>query len=84
MTDEIWSRAEIESPCVKICVMHPRAGLCVGCYRTLDEIAGWGTMPAEARRAVMDALPDRIALVKPRRQGGRAGRIAEGSPPGDG
>ena len=43
-TDAIWKRAEIQSPCVKICVVHPEARLCIGCYRTIDEIAGWSRM----------------------------------------
>ncbi|KAB2882930.1 MAG: DUF1289 domain-containing protein, partial [Albidovulum sp.] len=37
MTDEIWKRREIESPCVRVCVVHPAEGLCVGCYRSVDE-----------------------------------------------
>ena len=36
--DEIWQRDEIESPCVKLCVVHPEARICVGCYRSIDEI----------------------------------------------
>ena len=38
MTDEIWARDEVQSPCIKICVVHPEERLCVGCYRTIDEI----------------------------------------------
>ena len=30
-----------QSPCIKVCVPGP-AGRCVGCLRTLDEIAAWG------------------------------------------
>ncbi len=29
------------SPCVKICTMDVKAGICGGCGRTLAEIAGW-------------------------------------------
>ena len=39
MTDGVWKRDEIESPCVKICVLHPEARICLGCLRTADEIA---------------------------------------------
>lgn len=70
MTDEVWKREEIESPCVKICVVHPESGLCIGCLRTLDEIARWGALSAEERRRIMMELPAR----KPRltlRRGGR-------------
>ncbi|PTX45578.1 MULTISPECIES: DUF1289 domain-containing protein [Gemmobacter] len=74
MTDEIWKRAEVDSPCVKICVIHPEARLCVGCYRSIDEIGAWSRMTPEARRAVMADLPARAPRLV-RRRGGRAGRL---------
>ena len=74
MTDEVWRRDEIESPCVKVCLVHPATGLCVGCYRTVEEIADWATMAPAARRAVMADLPARAERAKPPRRGGRAGR----------
>jgi predicted Fe-S protein YdhL (DUF1289 family) len=74
MTDEVWRRAEIESPCVKVCVVHPEAGICVGCHRTADEIARWTAMTAAERRTVMAALAERGELLR-RRAGGRAGRL---------
>lgn len=73
--DGIGRRDEIESPCVKICVIHPETGLCVGCHRTLDEIAGWSTLPPEARAAVLAKLPERAARARPRRRGGHRARI---------
>ena len=39
--------------------MNEATGLCRGCYRTLDEIARWGTMSDPERAAVLDALPAR-------------------------
>jgi predicted Fe-S protein YdhL (DUF1289 family) len=74
-SDNIWRRAEIESPCVKICVIHPEARLCVGCLRSIDEIGAWSRMTPEARRETMAALPARASLVQKRR-GGRAARLA--------
>ena len=73
MSDEVWRREEIESPCVKICVLHPEADICIGCYRTRYEIAGWSRMTHEARRTVMEELPERQSLL-PGRRGGRKGR----------
>ncbi len=73
-SDKIWSRAEIESPCVKVCVIHPETRLCVGCARSIEEIGGWSSMTAEARQAVMADLPARQASPKTRR-GGRDARI---------
>lgn len=49
----------IASPCTKICVMEH--GLCIGCARTLDEIACWGAMDEPARREIIAALPARRA-----------------------
>ncbi|GAA0329152.1 hypothetical protein GCM10009087_44220 [Sphingomonas oligophenolica] len=50
----------IESPCVNICVMDDASGWCLGCGRTIDEIAGWSSGSAAWRRAVTAALPDRM------------------------
>lgn len=74
MSDEVWKRDEVESPCVKLCSLHPTAQICVGCFRTGREIAVWSMMSAEERRSVMDALPDRKALLPGRRGGRRARR----------
>jgi uncharacterized protein len=74
MADEVWKRAEIESPCVKLCVIHPESRLCMGCYRSIEEITAWSAMSPEARRAVMAELPARAPRVKGARRGGRAGR----------
>ena len=68
-----WQRDEPESPCIKVCVIHPTARICAGCYRSIDEIGAWGRMTPEARRAVMAELPGRAGMLKVRR-GGRKGR----------
>ena len=62
--DDLWTRDEVDSPCVKICVIHPGAGICIGCHRTGDEIAGWGRMSPEARRALMADLPARAPQLR--------------------
>ncbi|WP_425093371.1 DUF1289 domain-containing protein [Tropicimonas sp. S265A] len=74
MSDDIWKRAEIESPCVKVCVIHPETRLCTGCLRTIDEIGAWSSLSVEARRAVMADLPARAPLIA-QRKGGRAARL---------
>lgn len=50
----------IESPCVSICVMDEATGWCIGCGRTLDEIARWGETDQVDRDAVMARLPARM------------------------
>ncbi|MEL7116936.1 MAG: DUF1289 domain-containing protein [Pseudomonadota bacterium] len=73
MNDEVWKRDEVQSPCVKICVIHPEARLCTGCFRSTQEIATWTLMSADERRAIMDELPNRRGQVV-RRRGGRRSR----------
>jgi len=75
--EKLWKRNEIESPCVRICVVHPEARICTGCYRTTDEIARWTKMTPQERREIMTALPDRSDLLRKRR-GGRAARLGRG------
>ena len=43
----------MRTPCIDICVLHPREGICVGCYRTGDEIAAWSTLTDAERDALM-------------------------------
>ncbi|RFU13965.1 DUF1289 domain-containing protein [Rhodobacteraceae bacterium W635] len=77
MTDKIWKRDEIESPCIKVCVVHPEARICTGCLRSIDEIAGWGRMAPEERRRIMQELPTRKGALTKRR-GGRKTRLKRG------
>jgi uncharacterized protein len=71
-------RHDIETPCIKICIVEPETGFCIGCGRTRGEIADWlGMSPTERHRLVL-ALPERIATLTLRktRRGGRRGRLA--------
>ncbi len=69
--DAVWKREKGVSPCVKICVMHPESGLCIGCYRTNAEIAAWARTGHAERLAIMAELPGRKPLLKGKRKGGR-------------
>ncbi|HEY1639031.1 MAG TPA: DUF1289 domain-containing protein, partial [Rhizomicrobium sp.] len=53
----------IESPCIKVCSMDAASGLCIGCGRTLDEIARWGSISEAERRAIIRELRSRLASV---------------------
>lgn len=72
MTDDVWKRDEIQSPCVQICVMHPEARICVGCHRTTEEIASWSRLSDDERSRIMAELPGRGTDLKVRRGGRRA------------
>jgi predicted Fe-S protein YdhL (DUF1289 family) len=63
--------AAIDSPCIKLCTLDPVSGLCLGCGRTLDEIARWSTFSNEERRRVMEELAARLHALEARRASGR-------------
>jgi uncharacterized protein len=67
---------DIETPCVKLCVVDPDSGFCIGCGRTPSEIGGWIAMSPDARRAVMAELDERLDSLtrNKRRKGGARGR----------
>jgi len=76
MSDDIWQRDEIESPCVKVCVIHEGAGICIGCNRTRREIAGWSRMSSQERGELIKSLPERSQLLRGVRKGRRARQSA--------
>jgi predicted Fe-S protein YdhL (DUF1289 family) len=49
-----------ESPCIAVCIIDPKTGLCLGCGRTLAEIARWPRMERAERLALMASLPQRM------------------------
>jgi predicted Fe-S protein YdhL (DUF1289 family) len=49
---------QIESPCIGTCTLGPD-GLCIGCFRSGNEIAGWLGFTAIERKAIMKELPQR-------------------------
>jgi uncharacterized protein len=54
----------VVSPCLRVCVVNPRHKLCVGCGRSLDEIAGWMSFSDGERAWIMAALPARLAALR--------------------
>ena len=51
----------VQSPCIHVCSIDAASGLCLGCVRTLDEIAVWSTLGDDARARIIAALPARRA-----------------------
>jgi uncharacterized protein len=45
--------------------MHEASGHCIGCGRTLDEIALWSVLDDDDKRAVWALLPARLAALPP-------------------
>ena len=54
----------ISSPCIKVCAVSGQTGLCIGCGRTLAEIASWGSLDEPRRQAIMAELPGRLAALE--------------------
>jgi uncharacterized protein len=46
------------SPCINICALDAH-GTCLGCYRTITEIARWGDMNPAEKRAVLQLTTGR-------------------------
>jgi predicted Fe-S protein YdhL (DUF1289 family) len=55
----------IATPCVKVCVVDGESGLCLGCYRTLAEVAAWSRLSEAEREAIMADLSRRPSRVSP-------------------
>ena len=54
----------MDSPCTKVCVMDADDRYCLGCKRTLNEIARWGEMGEEEQAAVIEELPKRARSIE--------------------
>ena len=65
------------TPCVAVCQINPKSGFCLGCYRTLKEIAQWGKFSEDERQALLPELEKRKAedlrqLAEKRKRDGNA------------
>jgi hypothetical protein len=59
----------IKTPCIKVCAIDGESGLCLGCFRTLPEVAGWSRFSDAERDLVMAELPSRRSRVRPEKLG---------------
>ena len=53
----------VASPCISLCQIDAPTSLCKGCWRTLDEIVAWGTMPDDGKRQVWAQIEQRRVQV---------------------
>ena len=55
----------IRSPCIKLCVIEPESGYCIGCGRSREEIASWISLSPQQRNtvALLLAMDPQDALV---------------------
>ena len=54
----------VASPCIRICTVDAEAKVCIGCFRTLDEISDWTRMSDGERAAVNSRLSARRAAFE--------------------
>lgn len=68
----------IETPCIKVCVVEPETGFCIGCGRTRGEIGAWLSLSPAERREIMAVLEQRVSNLTrlKTRRGGRRGRLS--------
>ncbi|HSI52650.1 MAG: DUF1289 domain-containing protein [Ramlibacter sp.] len=52
--------AQVPSPCLSVCRMDPHSEVCIGCFRTLDEIAAWGRMEDAGKREIWKLIEQRL------------------------
>lgn len=60
------SDTTIETPCIGICRLEASRNLCVGCGRTVAEIAGWLAFDPHERHRVARLLSARLAALSGR------------------
>ena len=72
------SSPSVSTPCVQVCVIDPRSALCIGCGRTLDEIAGWSGLDEPGRLAIMAGLETRLLAARSRKLRGRRPELQAG------
>ena len=59
----------IATPCVKLCIVDGESGLCLGCYRTLSEVAAWSGLTEARRASIMAELAGRRGRIRPEKLG---------------
>ncbi|MDB5742616.1 MAG: YbaK/prolyl-tRNA synthetase associated region [Polaromonas sp.] len=55
---------DVASPCISICRLNATSGLCEGCFRTRDEIAGWSRAGNDGKRATWNTIEQRMAALR--------------------
>jgi uncharacterized protein len=59
----------IATPCIQVCMVDGASGLCLGCFRTLPEIAGWSRFTDAERAQLIAELPGRRERIAPEKLG---------------
>ena len=62
------SEVEPQSPCISVCVLDEQ-DICLGCYRSADEITDWFMADAREKRAILRRCRERMEAANPMRLG---------------
>lgn len=54
----------MRSPCIQVCRIDEQSGWCIGCGRTLTEIASWGSVSEAQQAEIWRQLPERLATLR--------------------
>ena len=64
MKDTSTSATEpLASPCIKLCQLNPKQ-VCVGCGRSLEEIATWAGSDSVTQRQIADRAARRLSIMQ--------------------
>jgi prolyl-tRNA editing enzyme YbaK/EbsC (Cys-tRNA(Pro) deacylase)/predicted Fe-S protein YdhL (DUF1289 family) len=55
----------LPSPCVSVCRMDTRSGLCEGCFRTIDEIRDWSSSDDAIKKTIWADITQRLLQAHP-------------------
>ena len=53
------SEVEPESPCISVCLLDDK-DICVGCYRSADEVTDWFMADAQGKREILQRAHERL------------------------
>jgi predicted Fe-S protein YdhL (DUF1289 family) len=54
----------IPTPCISVCRVNAKDGLCEGCFRTLGEISAWGRSTPDYKRELWKTIMHRVKLAR--------------------
>ena len=57
------AREPVASPCIKLCQLNPEQ-ICLGCGRSLEEIATWGGSDSDTQRQIADRAARRLSIMQ--------------------
>lgn len=60
-TSDTDNAERVESPCVRRCTLDGD-DVCVGCFRSIDEICAWGGAGNRSRREILRTAAERREL----------------------